>query len=82
MLIRHATLPDGRTDIDLLVQDGRIAAVGPHLPAPAGVEIVDAQGFLLSPPFVDAHFHMDATLRISCITAACPPHATHPRTSR
>ena len=62
MLIRHATLPDGRTDIDVLVQDGRIAAVGPHLPAPTGVEIVDAQGFLLSPPFVDAHFHMDATL--------------------
>jgi cytosine deaminase len=62
MLIRHATLPDGRTEIDLLVQDGRIAAVGPRLPAPEGVEVVDAQGFLLSPPFVDAHFHMDATL--------------------
>jgi cytosine deaminase len=41
MLIRHATLPDGRTDIDLLVQDGRIAAVGPQLPAPEGVEVVD-----------------------------------------
>ena len=62
MLIRHATLPDGRTNIDLLVQDGRIGAVGPQLPAPAGVEVVDAQGYLLSPPFVDAHFHMDATL--------------------
>jgi cytosine deaminase len=62
MLISHATLPDGRTDIDLLVQDGRIAAVGPQLPAPEGVEVVDAQGCLLSPPFVDAHFHMDATL--------------------
>jgi len=62
MLIRHATLPDGRTDIDALVRDGRIAAVGTALPAPEGVEVVDAQGFLLSPPFVDAHFHMDATL--------------------
>ena len=62
MLIRHATLPDGRTDIDVLVRDGRIAAVGTALPAPEGVEVVDAQGFLLSPPFVDAHFHMDATL--------------------
>ena len=31
MLIRNATLPDGRTGIDLLVQDGRIAAVGPAL---------------------------------------------------
>ena len=62
LLIRHATLPDGRTGIDLLVQDGRIAAVGPALPHPDGAEQVDAQGWLLSPPFVDAHFHLDATL--------------------
>jgi cytosine deaminase len=62
MLIRNATLPDGRTGIDVIVQDGRIAAVGPALPAPAGVGSIDAQGFLLSPPFVDPHFHMDATL--------------------
>ena len=66
MLIRNATLPDGRTDIDLLVQDGRIAALGPGLfagqPAPAGAQEIDAQGWLLSPPFVDPHFHLDATL--------------------
>ncbi len=62
MLIRNATLPDGRSGIDLLVQSGRIAAVGAALPAPEGVERIDAQGWLLSPPFVDAHFHMDATL--------------------
>ena len=24
--------------------------------------MIDAEGWLLSPPFVDAHFHMDATL--------------------
>ena len=66
MLIRHATLPDGRTDIDLLVQGGRIAAIGPGLfagqAAPAGAQDIDAHGWLLSPPFVDAHFHLDATL--------------------
>jgi cytosine/creatinine deaminase len=62
MLIRNATLPDGRTGIDLLVQQGRIAAMGAGLVAPEGAEVVDAQGWLLSPPFVDAHFHMDATL--------------------
>ena len=66
MLIRNATLPDGRTGIDVLVQAGRIAAIGPQLfagqTAPAGVQQIDAQGWLLSPPFVDAHFHLDATL--------------------
>ncbi len=62
MLIRNATLPDGRTGIDLLVEGGRIAAVGPALAAPPGTELVDAGGWLLAPPFVDAHFHLDATL--------------------
>ncbi len=62
LLIRHATLPDGRADIDLLALDGRIAATGTALPAPAGALEIDAQGWLLSPPFVDAHFHLDATL--------------------
>ena len=62
MLIRNATLTDGRTGIDLLVQGGRFAAIGPALPAPEGVEVIDAQGWLLSPPFVDPHFHMDSTL--------------------
>jgi len=62
MLIRNIRLPDGRSGQDLLVQDGRIAAIAPQLPAPPGVELIDGQGWLLSPPFVDAHFHMDATL--------------------
>ena len=62
MLIRNATLPDGRSDIDLLATDGRIAALGPGLTAPEGAEIVEAAGWLLSPPFIDAHFHLDATL--------------------
>jgi len=66
MLIRNATLPDGRSGIDILVQQGRIAAIGPALLAgqalPAGIELIDAGGWLLSPPFVDPHFHMDATL--------------------
>ena len=62
LLITNATLPDGRRGIDLLARDGRFVEVGPSLRAPEGVEQVDAQGWLVSPPFVDAHFHMDSTL--------------------
>ena len=61
LVIRNASLPDGRTAIDIAIEHGRIAAVGPALPLTAGREI-DAQGDLVTPPFVDAHFHMDATL--------------------
>jgi cytosine/creatinine deaminase len=62
LLVRHATLPDGRQGVDLLARDGRWAAVGPGLPQPEGAAVLDAAGQLFSPPFVDAHFHLDATL--------------------
>ncbi len=61
LLVTHATLPDGRTDMSVAVQGGRITAVEAGLSVPAH-ETVDAAGYLLSPPFVDPHFHMDATL--------------------
>ena len=61
LLIKNATLPDGRTNMSIAVAGGRITAVEPGLDAPAA-ETVDAGGYLLSPHFVDPHFHMDATL--------------------
>ena len=62
MLVRNAQLPDARESQDVLVIGERIAAIGAGLPAPDGAMVVEAQGQLLSPPFVDPHFHMDATL--------------------
>jgi cytosine deaminase len=62
MLIRNACLADGRTGIDVLVHEGRIAAIAPQLAAPEGTAVIDAGGQLLLPCFVDAHFHMDSTL--------------------
>jgi cytosine/creatinine deaminase len=61
LLIRNATLADGREGLDVAVVDGRIREVAPHIQGDA-LEIVDAGGQLLCAPFVDAHFHMDATL--------------------
>ncbi len=63
LLLRGATLPDGRTGIDIGIKDGRIAAVEPTIAAEAGREI-DARGRLVTPPFVDSHFHMDSTLSL------------------
>ncbi|WP_420475658.1 amidohydrolase family protein [Noviherbaspirillum sp. ST9] len=61
LVIRNATLPDGRQGIDIAIEDGRIAALGANL-AVRGAQEIDAGGDLVTPPFVDAHFHMDATL--------------------
>ncbi|HTI02302.1 MAG TPA: amidohydrolase family protein [Acidisoma sp.] len=63
LIIRDAILPDGRTGQDIGVAGGRIVAVEPKLAAEAREELA-AGGHLLSPPFVDPHFHMDATLSL------------------
>lgn len=62
MLVRNARLRDFNGLQDVLVLGERIAAIGPNLAAPADAFEVDAAGQLLSAPFVDPHFHMDATL--------------------
>jgi len=61
LLIRNANVPDGREGVDIAIRHGRIAEVAPSIAAEAR-ETLDAAGQLVSPPFVDAHFHMDATL--------------------
>jgi cytosine deaminase len=61
LIIRNANLPDGRTGIDIGIVDSLIKEVGPGLDASASREI-DATGRLVSPPFVDSHFHLDSTL--------------------
>ena len=63
LLVKNATLPDGRRGMDIACKDGRIAAVEAGIAAEAG-ETVDAKGYLVAPPFVDPHFHMDATLSL------------------
>ena len=61
LILRGATFADGRTDIDIAVKDGKIAAVETNIGASAGREI-DVTGRLVTPPFADPHFHMDGTL--------------------
>ncbi|MGB8811812.1 MAG: amidohydrolase family protein [Paracoccaceae bacterium] len=59
LMIKGGSMPDGSV-ADIGIRGDRIAAVG-QLDAQAG-RVIDATGDLVSPPFVDPHFHMDATL--------------------
>ena len=59
LIVKGGTLPDG-TKADIGINGGKIAALG-RLEA-AAHRTIDATGDLVSPPFVDPHFHMDATL--------------------
>ena len=63
LIIRNANLPDGRIGIDIGIAQGRIAAMEPHLPADSA-QTIDATNRLVTPPFVDAHLHMDSVLSL------------------
>ncbi|MBZ8134294.1 amidohydrolase family protein [Afifella sp. IM 167] len=63
LILTSANLPDGRRGVDIAVKDGRIAAIEPGITAEAR-ERIDAANRLVSTPFVDPHFHMDATLSL------------------
>jgi len=59
LIVKGGTLPDGRVT-DIGIRGGKITAIE-TLEAQAG-EVIDATGDLVAPPFVDPHFHLDATL--------------------
>jgi len=61
LLIINAALPGQDTLTEIGCKDGRIVAVEPSIKAEAA-QTIDAKGYLVTPPFVDSHFHMDATL--------------------
>lgn len=63
LIIRNANLPGAGEAQDIAIANGLIVDVAPALAAQAH-EVIEAAGRLVSPPFVDPHFHMDATLSL------------------
>jgi len=61
LIIRRARRPGAGELVDIGMSDGRIEAVAPRIDC-AGVAELDAGGRLVTPPFVDSHFHLDAVL--------------------
>ncbi len=60
LIVKGGTLPDGQVS-DIGIVGDKIIAIDSLDTAEAG-HVIDASGDLVSPPFVDPHFHMDATL--------------------
>lgn len=63
LILKNANIANGQSGVDIACQNGRIVEISDHIDVPA-VEVLDCGGMLVSPPFVDSHFHMDATLSL------------------
>lgn len=62
VFIRNATIMTAAgpelTAASLLIQDGKIVAVGAGLTAPAGARVVDGTGKFVTPGLIDTHSHL------------------------
>jgi imidazolonepropionase-like amidohydrolase len=61
-LIRNATILTAAGPVirggAVLMRDGKIAAVGPRVDAPAGAVVIDAGGRYVTPGLIDTHSHL------------------------
>ena len=62
-IIRNAKLPGKDGTFDIGINDGLFTEISQSLQEKGHREF-DAKGYLATPPFVDSHFHMDATLSL------------------
>lgn len=61
LVIRNAQLRNYKHLVDIGIKDGIFAKINTHILSPPKEEI-DAQGKLVSPPFVESHVHLDSSL--------------------
>ncbi len=61
MLIKNAKLRENDTLVDILIEDGIITKIEKDINI-QDIETIDAKGFLVTPPFIEPHVHLDTTL--------------------
>jgi imidazolonepropionase-like amidohydrolase len=54
LTVSHGTIDKG----DILIKDGKIAAVGSNVKAPSDAQVIDATGQFVSPGIIDCHSHI------------------------
>src|SRR2546425_3323111 len=64
LIIRHAHLHRRQDPVDIAVKDGHFARIANELTSDSATREIDAAGRLVSPPFIDAHVHLDAVLTV------------------
>ena len=81
VLLSGGTLLDPSQNLnevgDLLVADGEIAAVGRSIEGPDEAEVIDCDGLIVSPGFIDVHCHLREPGREAVETIATGARAAH-----
>lgn len=64
LLIRHARLNRRQDFVDIAIQGGQFATIAADLSRDTAIRELDVAGRLVTPPFIDAHVHLDAVLTV------------------
>lgn len=64
LIIRHARLHRQTELVDIAVQDGQFVRIDDELSSETARRVIDANGRLVVPPFIDSHVHLDAVLTV------------------
>ncbi len=70
MTVTHGNIKNGA----IYIKDGKIAAVGSEINAPAGVAVIDAGGKYVTPGIVDSHSHIALDDDVNEATSPITPH--------
>ena len=70
MTVTHGNITNG----SVYIKDGKIAAVGATVNAPASATVIDAQGKYLTPGIVDSHSHIALDDDVNEATSPVTPH--------
>jgi cytosine/creatinine deaminase len=62
MIIRNAKLRNREGLWQILIHEGKIEKIAPTIDVTADQDIMDVQGNLVLPPFIEPHIHLDTTL--------------------
>ncbi|MHB1561837.1 MAG: amidohydrolase family protein, partial [Isosphaeraceae bacterium] len=54
LTVTHGTIPRG----SILIEKGKITAVGSDVKAPAGIQVIEASGLVAMPGIIDTHSHI------------------------
>src|SRR5256714_9240179 len=64
LLVRHAKLRCREGLVHIAIKDGPFASIAGDLSSHSAIHEIDVAGRLVSPPFIDAHVHLDAVLTV------------------
>lgn len=59
MLIKNANIRGRKGKWDIQIRDGVFKSIAPEIEPANGEEIIDADGKMVIPPYVDSHVHLD-----------------------